>query len=68
MAILSQVLNGILLPFVLVFVLLLASKPELMGKFVNPRAYQTAAWIITAVITAIMAMDADCPALERYSS
>jgi NRAMP (natural resistance-associated macrophage protein)-like metal ion transporter len=54
-AILSQVLNGILLPFVLVFVLLLASKPDLMGKFINPRAYQMAAWIITAAITAIMA-------------
>ena len=54
-AILSQVLNGILLPFVLVFVLLLASKPELMGKFINPRAYQSTAWIITAAITAIMA-------------
>ena len=53
-AILSQVLNGILLPFVLVFVLLLASKPELMGKFINPRAYQAAAWAIAAVITAIM--------------
>jgi len=38
-AVLSQVLNGILLPFVLVFMLLLANKTEIMGEHKNSRGY-----------------------------
>lgn len=53
-AILSQVLNGVLLPFVLVFMLLLVNKKELMGKDANSRPYNLLAWGITLVITAIM--------------
>jgi Mn2+/Fe2+ NRAMP family transporter len=48
------VLNGVLLPVVLVFVLQLVSKTELMGKYTNSRVYQACAWIITLVITAIV--------------
>src|SRR5436190_18941856 len=47
--VLSQVLNGILLPFVLVFMLLLINKDYLMGKFVNSKMYNAIA-IATAVI------------------
>jgi NRAMP (natural resistance-associated macrophage protein)-like metal ion transporter len=54
MAVFSQVLNGVLLPVVLVFVLQLVSKTELMGKYTNSRVYQACAWIITFVITAIV--------------
>jgi len=43
-AVLSQVLNGILLPFVLVFMLLLVNKRELMGTHVNNRFFNTVAW------------------------
>lgn len=53
-AIFSQVLNGILLPVVLVFVLQLVSKTELMGSHVNSRTYQICAWIITLLIAAII--------------
>jgi NRAMP (natural resistance-associated macrophage protein)-like metal ion transporter len=42
--VLSQVVNGILLPFVLVFMLLLTNDRELMGKHVNSRAYNAVAW------------------------
>ncbi len=49
-AVLSQVLNGILLPFVLVFMLLLVNKTELMGKFKNPRIYNVIAWGLTIII------------------
>jgi NRAMP (natural resistance-associated macrophage protein)-like metal ion transporter len=52
-AVLSQVLNGILLPFVLVFMLLLVNKTELMGKHKNRRLYNIAAWTLTAIITAL---------------
>jgi NRAMP (natural resistance-associated macrophage protein)-like metal ion transporter len=44
MAVLSQVANGFLLPFVLVFVLLLVNRRDLMGEQVNKRAYNVVAW------------------------
>ncbi len=48
-AILSQVLNGILLPVVLIFMLKLINKHELMGKYVNTLLFNIVAWA-TAVI------------------
>jgi Mn2+/Fe2+ NRAMP family transporter len=42
--VLSQVLNGILLPVVLVFMLLLVNKHELMGRHVNSRFFNIVAW------------------------
>jgi len=41
---LSQVLNGILLPFVLIFILLLVNRSDLMGTYVNTHAYNVVAW------------------------
>jgi NRAMP (natural resistance-associated macrophage protein)-like metal ion transporter len=43
--VLSQVLNGILLPVVLVFMLLLVNKHELMGRHVNSRFFNVVAWV-----------------------
>src|SRR5258707_10685766 len=40
----SQVLNGIVLPFVLIFMLLLINKKELMGEYVNTRLFNIVAW------------------------
>jgi NRAMP (natural resistance-associated macrophage protein)-like metal ion transporter len=40
----SQVANGILLPFVLVYVLLLVNDRELMGEHANSRWYNVVAW------------------------
>lgn len=54
-AVLSQVLNGILLPFVLVFMLLLVNKSSLMQQHVNSRSYNIFAWGLTAAIIAITA-------------
>ena len=39
-SILSQVVNGVVLPFVLVFMLLLVNKKEIMGEYVSSRALQ----------------------------
>ena len=47
---LSQVLNGILLPFVLIFILLLINRTDLMGKYVNSRIYNIIAWGSSAVM------------------
>ena len=52
-AVLSQVLNGVLLPFVLVFMLLLVNKTDLMGKFKNKRLYNLVAWGLTITIIAL---------------
>ena len=48
-AILSQVLNGVLLPVVLIFMLRLINKHDLMGQYTNSRWLNGVAWL-TAVI------------------
>jgi Mn2+/Fe2+ NRAMP family transporter len=51
----SQVLNGVVLPFVLIFMLLLINKKELMGEFTNSRFYNAVAWITVVVVIALSA-------------
>ncbi|HEY5162334.1 MAG TPA: Nramp family divalent metal transporter [Terriglobales bacterium] len=46
----SQVLNGIALPFVLIFMVLLINKPELMGKHVNTPFYNIVTWATTGIL------------------
>lgn len=50
MLVLSQVLNGVLLPFVLIFMLLLINKTSLMGKNVNSRFFNWVAWGTASVM------------------
>jgi Mn2+/Fe2+ NRAMP family transporter len=40
----SQVLNGLLLPFVLYFILRLINKKRIMKEWVNPPVYNLIAW------------------------
>ncbi len=49
----SQVVNGMLLPFVLVYMLLLVNRPRLMGAFRNKRWQNAIAWA-TAFIMIIL--------------
>jgi NRAMP (natural resistance-associated macrophage protein)-like metal ion transporter len=49
-AVLSQVVNGVVLPFVLIFMLLLINKKELMGKYVNTSLFNAVAWVTTVVM------------------
>ena len=51
--VLSQVVNGILLPFVLVFMLLLMNDRELMGEHVNSRWYNIVSWFTVAAMAAL---------------
>src|SRR6202046_2497634 len=51
-SILSQVLNGILLPLVLVFMLKLINRQELMGKYINTRLFNVIAWATAIIVTA----------------
>src|ERR1700748_1665996 len=48
--IMSQVLNGILLPVVLIFMLKLINKHDLMGKYTNSRWLNAVAWITAAIV------------------
>jgi Mn2+/Fe2+ NRAMP family transporter len=55
--VLSQVVNGVVLPFVLIFMLLLINDRELMGEHVNSRAFNVIAWItVVAMIALTVAM------------
>ena len=49
-AILSQVLNGVLLPFVMIFMLRLINKHELMGKHTNKQWFNVVAWVTAVVV------------------
>jgi NRAMP (natural resistance-associated macrophage protein)-like metal ion transporter len=53
-AVLSQVLNGLLLPVVLIFMLLLVNKKDLMGTFRNSRVYHAMAWLLTGIIIVLI--------------
>ncbi len=50
MILLSQVLNGALLPFVLIYMVLLINKKDLMGEWTNPRWFNLVAWITVVVM------------------
>ena len=55
--VLSQVVNGIVLPFVLIFMLLLINDRELMGAHVNTRGFNVVAWLtVTVMIVLTLAM------------
>jgi Mn2+/Fe2+ NRAMP family transporter len=49
-AVFSQVVNGAVLPFVLIFMLLLINKKELMGEYVNKRTFNIIAWATTVIM------------------
>jgi len=53
---LSQTANGVLLPFILIFMLLLAGDERLMGRYRNGRALTAFAWATAAVLIVLTAM------------
>jgi Mn2+/Fe2+ NRAMP family transporter len=46
----SQVANGILLPFILIFMLLLVNRRRLMGLYTNSRTFNAIAWVTVVVM------------------
>ena len=50
MILLSQVLNGMLLPLVLIFMVLLVNKKELLREWVNPGWYNVVAWFAVVIM------------------
>ena len=55
MILLSQVLNGVLLPIILILILILANRRDLMGKWVNSRLYNVTAYATVAVMIVLSA-------------
>jgi NRAMP (natural resistance-associated macrophage protein)-like metal ion transporter len=47
---LSQVINGLLLPFILVFILLLINRVKLMGTFKNSPFYNKVSWAAVGIL------------------
>lgn len=61
---LSQVANGILLPFVVIFMLQLTNREDLMGPYKNSRFFNIIAWatcIVMIVLTALLAITSLMP-------
>ena len=48
---LSQVVNGIMLPFTLIPMLLIVNNKKLMGAYVNSRTYNIFSWAFVIVIS-----------------
>jgi len=62
---LSQVANGVLLPVVLVFMLLLINRRDLMGAHVNGRGMNAVAWLTVVVMSGLSVYLAAMTALGR---
>ena len=62
----SQVVNGAVLPFVLIFMLRLINNRRIMGKFVNGPVFNIIAWVtvvIMIVLTLLMTFDSLFPGM-----
>jgi Mn2+/Fe2+ NRAMP family transporter len=51
--VLSAVLNGLLLPFVLIYALSLVNNKKIMGEYVNPKSYNVISWGTVAVLVVL---------------
>jgi Mn2+/Fe2+ NRAMP family transporter len=49
----SAVLNGLLLPFVLIYALSLVNNKKIMGEYVNPKSYNVISWGTVVVLTGL---------------
>jgi Mn2+/Fe2+ NRAMP family transporter len=46
----SQVINGVMLPFVLIFMLILINNRDIMGDYVNGWGYNVISWVTVAIM------------------
>lgn len=46
----TQVVNGILLPPILIFMVLIASKKSIMGEYVNTKFFNVISWAFTSIL------------------
>ena len=53
---LSQVINGVLLPFLLVFMMVIINDRRIMGRHVNGRVHNVLSWTTITVVIALTAV------------
>ena len=58
---LSQVANGVWLPVVLIFILLLINRHDLMGEYVNSLGVNIVAWFISIAMIVITFLSVFAP-------
>ena len=66
---LSQVVNGAVLPFILIFMQILVNDRKLMGSFVNGPVFNAVAWLTVAimiVMTLVMTVDMAIPGAIKH--
>lgn len=63
---LTQVINGILLPFVLIFMLRLVNRKDLMGDYRNSRVFNIIAWTTCVVMIALTLFLVVSPFLPKH--
>ena len=64
----SQVVNGAVLPFVLIFMIKLINDKNLMGSYTNKPTFNTIAWltvVIMIALTIVMTIDMSVPGLTK---
>ena len=61
----SQVLNGMVLPFVLIFMLVLINDKKLMGHYTNGPIFNTISWVTSIVMIGLTASSVD-PKLLKH--
>jgi NRAMP (natural resistance-associated macrophage protein)-like metal ion transporter len=49
----TQVVNGILLPPILIFMVLIASKKSIMGEYVNTKFFNNISWLFTFILISL---------------
>jgi Mn2+/Fe2+ NRAMP family transporter len=49
----SQVINGLLLPFILIFMLLLINDKRIMGNYVNSRLMNIVSWATVVILNGL---------------
>ena len=55
MILLSQVLNGMLLPFILIYMTIIVNRKRIMRDWTNSRVYNAVAWTAVAVMVGLTA-------------
>jgi len=51
--ILASVVNGLLLPFVLVYAMSLVNNTRIMGEYINPKSYNYISWATVIILTTL---------------
>jgi NRAMP (natural resistance-associated macrophage protein)-like metal ion transporter len=51
--VMSAVINGLVLPFVLIYIIQLINNPKIMGEFVNTRSYNIVSWSTVAAVVVL---------------